>query len=71
METFNNAVKWTVKEGQYGQPFLAAELMSGDGLPAEGHLYLRLRDGVGYEHAAEVARYLNEQVPGIGYMMSV
>jgi hypothetical protein len=71
VETFNNVVKFTVKEGPTGQPFLAAELMEGDGLPAKGELFLRLNDGVTIEQAAEIAKYLNRHVPRIGYMIEV
>lgn len=56
----------TVKEREVGQPcYVALELKSDIGLPANKWLTLNLPEGTGLEEAKAVARMLNESVEAV------
>ncbi len=59
--------KITVKEYADGTPFLAFELLEGDGLASfpDVHFGLDLRAGTTYEQAQELARQINQGVQGL------
>ena len=60
--------RFTVKELGNGTPFLMLEPMRANlSLLSKGFLSLDLAEGITYDEAHEIARYLNDRIRSVAY----